>query len=200
MIILCDFDGTITDSDSCVIVLEQFTKNWEIYDDYLDQGKMTLKQAMEAQFGLITTPPSEILSFLADKVQIRSGFEEFVKYCKNNGIELIIVSAGLDFIIKEFLPMELPLICAETHFEDKLLLRFPEQKFPDAIDFKEDMVRYYREKGEKVIFIGDGGSDFRGAAVADEVYAIRGKRLHDHITRSIPFDNFSEIVTKLSEK
>ena len=49
--ILCDFDGTIAEIDTTVIVFNKFIHgNWRIFNEQLDKGEITLEQCMREQF------------------------------------------------------------------------------------------------------------------------------------------------------
>ncbi|MHA2105675.1 MAG: hypothetical protein ACW981_19790 [Candidatus Hodarchaeales archaeon] len=53
-IILCDFDGTIVTHDTAEFILNKFTtENWQIFDELLEKGEMTLEESMKKQFKLI---------------------------------------------------------------------------------------------------------------------------------------------------
>jgi hypothetical protein len=42
----------------------------------------------------------------------------------------------------------------------EMKLTFPEIIYSDSVNFKEDIVKKYREKGFRVIYMGDGVSDY----------------------------------------
>ena len=104
-IILCDFDGTITLEDSSVKILEQFVEeDWEQYDSLLENGKISLHECMQIQFGMIKAEKSSIVESL-NHISLREGFKEFVQFCTSQRIPLIVVSAGLDFVIETVLSL-----------------------------------------------------------------------------------------------
>jgi len=120
-IILCDFDGTITLEDTCVKILRQFVEeNWEQYDTLLENGQISLHDCMQVQFGMIKAAKSSIVESLGH-IPLREGFGEFVQFCNSQRIPLIIVSAGLDFVIEAVLNLHhitLPIIAAKTSFDN----------------------------------------------------------------------------------
>ncbi len=193
-IILCDFDGTITLEDTCVKILRQFVEeNWQQYDILLENGKISLHECMQIQFGMIKAAKSSIVESLGN-IPLREGFGDFVKYCQSQEIPLIVVSAGLDFVIEtvlNFHNITLPVIAAKTSFDNGIRLIFPPLHNSNSADFKVDLVRYYKNQQKQVIFIGDGGSDLHGALAADVVYAVRESFLSSQV--GIEFTDFLEL-------
>ncbi len=103
--VLCDFDGTIAEIDTAVIVFNRFIDgNWKIHNERLDRGEISLEQCMRDQFRMIKTPKSVILEELDLDIASRPGFDELVQYCRDNQILFEIVSAGLDFVFHHLQP------------------------------------------------------------------------------------------------
>jgi 2,3-diketo-5-methylthio-1-phosphopentane phosphatase len=192
-IILCDFDGTITLEDTCVPILEQFAVgDWEKYDTYLSKGLINLHECMQKQFEMIQANIPTIISSMGS-FSIRPGFAEFISFCLSQEIEVVIVSAGLDFIIRSVLSqnnLDLPIVAAKVK-DERFQLEFPSLHDPDSIDFKVDQVKFYQAQQKKVIFIGDGNSDLQGALQADLVFAVKNSFLNSHFENS--FANFEEL-------
>ncbi|MFC1802739.1 MtnX-like HAD-IB family phosphatase [Thermoproteota archaeon] len=207
-VVLCDFDGTITTFDTCVTILDKFSDgNWEKYDDHLLEGKISLEECMQSQFLMVKASKKEILKELQESVIIRNGFKEFVRFCRGEGIPFLIVSGGLDFLIQYFLESlglqdYVEVVAARTRFGDKgMELEFPFMRFGDSLDFKADLVRYYKENGFKVVYIGDGLSDFEAVIEADHVFVVNGSMLLDRCRdigiECIEFTSFIEVKDKL---
>jgi 2-hydroxy-3-keto-5-methylthiopentenyl-1-phosphate phosphatase len=100
-IVFCDFDGTIIYEDALTLLLSKYAKgDWEIYFKLIIEGKMTLEEGIKNQVSLIEyKDQSELNEYLIKNCNLRKGFKEFLNYCKNNNIEFVILSAGLDFYI-----------------------------------------------------------------------------------------------------
>ena len=199
-IILCDFDGTITLQDTCVPILDHFALgDWEKYDILLSQGLINLHDCMQKQFEMIQADIPTILSSLG-AIPIRPGFAEFVSFCLSQEIDVVIVSAGLDFIIRSVLSqnnLDLPVVAAKVK-DERFKLEFPSLHYPDSVDFKVDQVKYYQAQKKKVIFIGDGNSDLQGAMQADLVFAVKKSFLSSHFDNSFTsFLELKEILMKL---
>ena len=72
---------------------------------------------------------------------------------------------------------------------------FPSIKNPGALDFKQDAVLEARKRHDRVLYIGDGSSDYNAARSADHIYAVRGSRLAEMCSReSLPHSTFSRIL------
>ena len=105
--VLSDFDGTITEIDTAVIVFNKFINgNWRIFNEQLDRGEITLEQCMREQFSMIKAPKSVILNELELDNSFRPSFEELVHFCIDDQVPFEIVSAGLDFVINHLLEVK----------------------------------------------------------------------------------------------
>ena len=181
--ILCDFDGTIAEIDTAVIVFNKFINgNWRIFNEQLDRGEITLEHCMREQFSMIKAPKSVILDELGLDIAFRPGFNDLVQYCNENQIPFEIVSAGLDFVINHLLEIRglggIKVHAAKTRFTEKgIEMDALELHDANSIDFKEDLVNYSKSEGKYVVYIGDGMSDKGAVMSADFVLVIKGSRL-----------------------
>ncbi len=206
--IICDFDGTITQDDVAIILLEKYgSPNWKKYDELLGEGKISLQECMIKQYGEIHATKDELSNYLKEKGQydkIRKGFIDFVKYCEINNIKLIVVSAGIDFIIDDMLKynkIKVDVISAKTQFNGGIKLKFPPIG-DDARDFKQRVIIDLKRDGYKIISIGDAESDFNAARIADFVFAVKGRPLIKMLNESKKyrvkaFLSFYEIIDAL---
>lgn len=81
--VLCDFDGTIVDIDTCVYILEKFAgEDWRIYDKQFEKGEMTLEECLQNQFSTVVVPETRILDEIQLVTNVRIDFAELVEYCK----------------------------------------------------------------------------------------------------------------------
>lgn len=73
---------------------------------------------------------------------------------------------------------------AKTQFTSNgIKFIFPKQTDETSFNFKDDLVRKYRKRGSRVIYIGDGLSDYHAVGNADSVYVIEGSRLAEKCRR-----------------
>jgi len=182
--VLCDFDGTIVLVDTCVYILEKFAKeDWRIYDEQFERGKLTLEECLRKQFSTVSVPETVILDEIQQVLSVRSGFVELIKFCRKSQIPVIIVSAGLDFVINNFLETRGWTKIVKVHASeanctvDGVKIVTPELFYSGSVNFKDDLVVHYKKQGMKVVFIGDGIADYYAAGKADFPFSIKDSKL-----------------------
>ena len=84
MQVVVDWDGTVTERDSLVLVLRRFLAPGAFdalaaeVDAKLAARTMTHREVMEREFSMMTAPLDEVVAYLVEHVRLRSGFAEFV--------------------------------------------------------------------------------------------------------------------------
>jgi len=178
MIIQCDFDGTLITNNMSLLLREEFaTGGWrQLENDYL-HGYLTVEQSNMLQFVLIKEPKEKLQEFVCQHIEVRPGFLEFVRYCQDTGIPLVIVSSGLDFYIETVLIQigmrNLELHCGQTAFgKDGIIVSYtdPEGNIINE-GFKKKYLAWLKKRDDNIIYIGDGLSDLEAARNADYVFA-----------------------------
>jgi 2-hydroxy-3-keto-5-methylthiopentenyl-1-phosphate phosphatase len=171
-----DFDGTISVDEVSVALLQRFAEGDWVGPFLLHvAGEITLPELMRRQFALIRRPKEELVQFVQDTTEIRRGFEQFVRFCHEQGVPLGICSAGMDLYVEAALAMlDIPPVAVvavgKTEFaRDGIHVHFPEGR--EGLDFKATAVRAKQQEGYQVVYVGDGISDFGAAKVADFVFA-----------------------------
>ena len=198
MIIQCDFDGTITRNNLSVLLREKYARgDWQRIDsDYL-HGHLTVEQSNKLQFSLIKEPKEKLQEFVLQHIEVRPGFVEFVRYCRESAIPFVIVSSGLDFYIEPILleigMPDLELHCGRTSFShDGIDVAYYDPK-GNTINqgFKKMYSAWLKKRGKNIIYIGDGLSDLEAACQADHVFAT-GHLVKLLGTQSITCSSFSD--------
>ncbi len=209
--VLSDFDGTVTLNDTFENVAEKFAQgDWRAVDDQYVKGEITLEECLRRQGAMVRVSESQILDEL-DRVTIfRPGFDNLIDYCKTNSYPLVLVSAGLDFVIKHFLMRgswrdKVELFAAAARCTPTgIKFIFPELKDNRSINFKDDTVRYYKTKADTVAYVGDGRWDLHALRNADWRFAIRNSKLaqlcKEQEIQATTVANFTEVVTFLQRK
>lgn len=184
--VLCDFDGTVTINDTFRNIAEKFAQgDWRAVDDQYVKGEITLEECLRRQGAMIRVSKSQILDELDGVTKFRPGFDYLTDYCNTNHYPLVLVSAGLDFVIKHFL--------ARDNLKDKVELiaatakctptgiKFDFLKLKDkrSRNFKDDAVRYYKTRADTVAYIGDGRWDLHALRTADLRFAIKNSKLSE---------------------
>ncbi len=214
MLILCDFDGTITLEDVTNALLDHFTgRIWRetVLLDYR-AGRINHLGVMQGSYAYLKTPLTEVLEFSRQDTQIRPNFEKLVSFCREQNYPLAVVSGGLDFYIKEFLPPGIPFhsyLGAFDEAEGVWRVNLPD--WPQVDISKEDFkVRVLEELRREhpadvpAVFIGDGRNDGPVAQHADLVFAVRGSYLTRICAERgqpfIEFEDFAEVIAALHER
>lgn len=199
--VFCDFDGTISRPDTLQFLTERFGGGAALYKEsgrLLRDGAVTLRDAIARDIGSITVPFEQAAAALVREVTIDPGFRPFARWCASLGVPLTILSAGFAEIIDVLLvPAELPSV--EVH-ANRLAPGTWRCVFRDASAVGHDKsvaITAAKRRGHRTVFVGDGFSDREPAAVADLVFARRGRSLVDYCrTQGIAceqFDTFFDV-------
>jgi len=206
--VLSDFDGTVTLNDTFENVLARFgIGDWKAVDDQYVRGEITLEECVRRQGAMVRVPSSQILGYLDGVTEFRPHFDSLIEFCKTNHFPLIIVSAGLDFVIKHFLTRErfqdqvelfaAPAKCTPTG----ITFRWPKSKSERSMNFKDDMVRYYKQRADTVAYIGDGRWDLHALRNADRRFVVRNSRLaelcKEQEIQATTINDFQDVVISL---
>lgn len=208
IVVLCDFDGTITRIDTAEFVLSKFAKgNWQLLNDQFENGEITLEDCLKKQFMLVNASKKEILNELENVVTFRSNFGKLVGHCKKSHIPLIIVSAGLDFVIDYFLKLNgwqdsVETYTAKTKWTTSgIRLIFPKPFDKTSVNFKHDLVKQCKNQDKKVIYIGDGSGDYSAAKDSDTLFVIKDSKLEKlcekHGVHHKSVTDFLEVITAM---
>jgi len=198
--LLSDFDGTIATVDTGEAALRKFGQgDWEALDTEYSRGRITFEECIQAQFSMIKAREEFIIYELNKIVQLRTGFRETVTYCQSKAIPFVIVSGGLDFIIRHTLKQEGLLDNVEifgpraSWTQNGLKLVFPHRFYKDSVTFKDDLVRHHKLQGTRVFFVGNGLGDLTAAAASDMAFAVKGSRLAELCRKKrVPFREMSD--------
>jgi 2-hydroxy-3-keto-5-methylthiopentenyl-1-phosphate phosphatase len=210
-LILCDFDGTISLRDMGYVLLNRFSSgDWEAIDRDFCEGKIGSKEAYSRIAKIIKGDEASVLHFVQTHSDIDPHFVSFYTYCRNQGIDVKIVSDGLDFYIKTLLEIhhlsEIPFYANSTRFHsgDRMELSFPFANEECGLcgTCKKKLVQMHRDEYDSILFVGNGLSDRCGAREADFVFA--KSSLYRHcIQQDIPchfFENFHDILFDLKKR
>ena len=206
--VLSDFDGTITICNVLNSLYEKFAA--PSYRETLERwnrGEISTMEEIETVFATISASRAEMESFL-DTVELDPGFPSLLNYCLEAGIKFVIVSDGLrwyiEYIMRHHGIKEVAVYACEIHFE-RGGYRFSYPWFDSSTPMrsvsKSTIVRDYQSRGYKVVFIGDGVSDFEAAQVADIVYArdVLLDYTKDHGIQAREFSDMGDIIGGLKK-
>jgi 2-hydroxy-3-keto-5-methylthiopentenyl-1-phosphate phosphatase len=209
--VLSDFDGTVTLNDTFEHVAEKFAEgDWRAVDDLYVKGEITIEECLRRQGAMVKVSESQILDELDQVTKFRPGFDNLIEYCNTNQYPLVLVSAGLDFVIRHFLAQQrwgdkVELFAAKANCTPTgIKFDFPKLKDNRSISLKDDTVRYYKTRAETVAYIGDGRWDLHALRNADLRFAIKNSRLarlcKEEEIQTTTVADFTEMVASLQRK
>ena len=124
--VFCDFDGTITNNDNIMSIMEKFAppEAEEIKQKILSQ-ELSIQEGVSQLFRLIPINlHDDIIQFLQETAEIRTGFHEFIQFINENNISFYVISGGMDFfvypLLQEIIPKE-QIYCNATDFSGEFV-------------------------------------------------------------------------------
>tara|TARA_B100000029_G_C17556370_1_gene951810 strand:+ start:707 stop:1366 length:660 start_codon:yes stop_codon:yes gene_type:complete len=178
--LVIDFDGTVTDEDVGVGILDTFSlEDWRVYEKLYLSGEISLRDCLAGEYTTLPSDEPRLTQYAVSETEIRDGFREFVDYCNSHEWPTLIVSGGLDFYIRAILNKNgltsQEFVSGHAVFSggDRLSIRWDKEPFSCLRN--GTCKCYYVSKmaaaGYQVVFIGDGITDTCVADKADYVFA-----------------------------
>lgn len=179
LVILTDFDETVTTADIGTLIWEQLTPPSAETLRLLEADAIGSRLAYLDSTARINPADG---AAMAQRVPIDPHFHAFESWTREVGIPLAVVSDGFTFYIDPVLRREglshLPVFANEWVAPGELA--WPNAN--PACDWcgccKAGVVRRLKESGSKVIYLGDGVSDLYAVGFADYVFAKGRLALH----------------------
>jgi 2-hydroxy-3-keto-5-methylthiopentenyl-1-phosphate phosphatase len=203
MIVVSDFDGTLTVDDVTSFYWDQHLPyDWRrelLPDTYA--GKMTPLEMIARGYGDIAVPPDALLAQARAHTRMRSGLPALTALCRARGWPFLVVSHGLTFYIRELLPPGIPFVAFHGTFDGRgwQVTLPPGFELSPGEDFKSHVVAELRRQHPRrpTVYLGDGRLDLPAAETCDEIFAVRGSKLADLAPRARLFDGLEEVVEAL---
>ena len=190
MRLVLDWDGTVTETDSLWMVLEEFGDR-EVFarvEGSLVEGRLSFQDVMELEFATVTAPVAEVAAFLCREVRVRPGFAELAAAERP-----LVLSSGFHELIEPVLAREgIDLELRANRIDARaggwcLLWRDPQQ-----CPVCGDLCKRRSLPRPPFAYAGDGYSDRCAAAVADRVFARDG--LAEWLgSEGIAFERFDDL-------
>jgi 2-hydroxy-3-keto-5-methylthiopentenyl-1-phosphate phosphatase len=179
VLVQSDFDGTLTVGDISFDILDEFTGSvWrKEFDDYM-QGKITVNRFNTRAFSRVKATRSELELFVHENAVIRPGINELVSICKRKDFRFFIVSNGMAFYIEIVLEMaglkNVEFVAGLAEFSTQGMKTWYPGPDGKAMEdgFKEAWTEHFLAQGYRVVYIGNGASDFAPARRCSHVFAI----------------------------
>jgi 2,3-diketo-5-methylthio-1-phosphopentane phosphatase len=206
-VVLCDFDGTLTNFIIIDHLYETFAECGLEYAERWERGEISTMEEMESTFATVTANREEMERELL-KVDLVPGVSEFISMCQEREYWFAVVSDGLhwyiEYILRQHGITDLRILASQIHFEPggfRFSYPWYDPQIPLRATSKPTIIRQYQERGSKVAFIGDGTSDFEVVGVADLIYA-RRKLAEYSRSQGVPvieFTDFFDLLAKWQE-
>ncbi|RKF54119.1 Pdp3-interacting factor 1 [Golovinomyces cichoracearum] len=218
-IFFSDFDGTITERDSNDYLIDNIGFGQKLRkqgnQDVLN-GRTTFRESLRVMMDSIKTPYDECINLLLANTKLDPYFIEFYEYCSEQNIPIVILSGGMEPIIRAILqkflgdyPKNIEIVSNNVASRDGKCINEEggwRVVFHDESHFGHDKsleIRPYAslpsDQRPTLFYAGDGVSDLSAAKETDLLFAKQG---HDLITyclkEKVPFIPFEDWSTILS--
>lgn len=182
LLVILDYDGTITVDDCNTVVLQQAVGDaWRVSERAMERGEISSNEAFRRQIALLRLPRHELLSMAVAAAQLRPGFRDFLEGVLSAGARVVVISDGLREAIEAVWSSErLPEV--EIHASELLgdhLVGYDigfngMAGFCDRCEHcKGHVLDHVRDGETRVVVFGDGDGDLCLAREADLVFARR---------------------------
>jgi 2-hydroxy-3-keto-5-methylthiopentenyl-1-phosphate phosphatase len=201
-VVFCDFDGTITEEETFVALLKQFTPALsaklmpEMY-----ARRLTLREGVRQLLESIPSHCCEDFIPYAQPKKMRSGFVEFLTFLAERNVPFVLVSGGVRIVVETVIG-ELSAQMAGIHAVD-LDTSGPMLKAIAPYEDGNELVAKVKIMGEypceQAIAIGDSITDLNMALHAPIVFARDRLALYlDESGKSyVPWQDFHDIQVYL---
>jgi 2-hydroxy-3-keto-5-methylthiopentenyl-1-phosphate phosphatase len=177
-IFFIDFDGTITNKDTCEEIIETFCDNRgkEINEKW-ENKEISTEECARQIFNLFSMTHQDLFCLL-DNIRIDPYFPQFVQLCNKKGHNIYIISDGYNLIIQYLLQKNrlsnLPFFANNLIIkEGRCFIKFPykNEKCGKCGTCKKRLLISFKSKKFRTVYIGDGFSDTCACQEADLVFA-----------------------------
>lgn len=177
-----DLDGTITKEETLPIISSKYGLKKEI--EYLTKetvaGNIPFIESFINRVNILKNLPVSEINDLLSTVKLNRSIVDFI----NNNIDNCIIATGnLDcWVEKLCIQIGCQYYTSKAEVGDNKIIKLIK------ILKKEEVVNFYKEKGFKVVYIGDGHNDLEAMRIADE--SIACGIVHSPAQSILPFSNY----------
>lgn len=202
--VFLDFDGTITQHDSSVHLLNRTAgDSWSAVGDLYLSGAIGSRECLQRQWDLIANRDQEELRRIVREVPLDPGFRPLIQALQRAGAEIVVLSDGYGFYAEEICRRE-NIALISNHIDwQTWSVTFPAVsascECPGCGTCKPAAIRGAKRKGRTTVLVGDGASDRRGATEADHVFATADLAAWCHAARLAyqPFSSLTDVLHAL---
>lgn len=220
-ILFTDWDGTVTLQDSNDMLTDNLGMGYDarmVLDAGIRDGSLTFREAFEKMLSSVSDkgyPLDKCIDYLLQNVKLDPGFKETVQWCHSMNIPVIVVSSGMDVVIKSLLenlitePELRSFIKIYANHVDvdestgkwKIRYRddsgFGHDKNQTILNVTADPLHSSYAEGKR-FYCGDGVSDISASRSCDLLFAKKGCALVEICKKDgINYDEFESFKTIL---
>jgi 2,3-diketo-5-methylthio-1-phosphopentane phosphatase len=207
MLVVSDFDGTLTVEDVTTLIWDtHLPYDWRnILLPPTYAGTLSPFEMIARGYADVRISPEQLLAEIDNRVRLRPGIEALATFCRGRGWPFSVVSHGLSFYIEALLPSWIPHTAFVGTFEEgkwKVALP-PGVTLGAGEDFKTHVIAGLRARhpGRPVVYLGDGRLDLKAALTAERAFAVRGSKLAKLLQLAdrdvTEFDRLDEVAAAL---
>ena len=209
--IFVDFDGTISKQDVGESIFRQFGIKEKVDDTIVKllSDQISAKECWELLCRSVEYISKKDLDDFIFTMEIDRSFHSLVEYCKQNRMELLVLSDGFDYYIKKIFAREklddLKFFSNKLIVDDsnKLIPQFPylDAGCTTSANCKRNHIINNSGDDEFTVFIGDGNSDKYTAQFCDFIFAKDDLLKFCEVERItyFPFNNFNDVIAKMEQ-
>ena len=199
-VVFCDFDGTITSLDTIVYLTEHAGTDPGLRHQAFEKilsGEWSVYQAIEVEMRSVCLSWQEAVALLTSNIHIDPFFEGFVAWARASGLDVRIVSSGMQPVVDLFVGH----LALETYAHPVEIRSDGWRYRPDPLKQKVRVLRQARSSGAPLIYVGDGTSDVCALPFADQVFATKylAHYCEEHGIVYCAFESFADVQAQLGE-
>lgn len=207
--IFCDFDGTITTKDVGEHMFYEFGDSEKAYEIFQRWVRKEIDSAQEWQelLSLVKDLTEDKFNEFLSTIEIQYGFKEFVQFCEDNDLDLIVLSDGMDFYINKIFNDngfdKLKFYSNSLVFTDegpKASFPHSDEECKDCANCKRNHIIENSSDDDITIYIGDGYSDTCPVQFVDFIFAKKTllKFCEKERISYFPYKNFKDVIARIS--
>lgn len=205
-IFVSDFDGTMTERDFYLIVMDKYQRDWPKLSAQWHNDEITTFEFLAAVFASIDMEEEQVIKDILS-IKFDAGVLPFVDQVKATGGDFAVLSAGADYYIKKVLSHhgveDVIVLSNKGVYETKGIKMTADEQSPFysrlyGID-KGAVIRELKKDYKKVYFAGDSSPDVPAALGADVAFARKelARILAKDNKEFIPYTSFAAIMKHL---
>jgi len=203
VVVLCDFDGTVAEKDVGDLLFRRFGgPSAQDAERAWVRGEIGSRECLTRQAEATFCSSDDLRSF-AHACRLDPYFRDFHDFARQRGIEVVVLSDGLDFYIEQMLARHgcgsLEFYANHLRIENgRFHVEFPWYNLRDCTDCgccKTHHLFRYRRRGYFIVYVGNGLSDRCPSENADLVFAKGELLAHCRAKRieCVEFRNFRDV-------